>query len=206
MEGLLRLREQGKIRAIGFCNIDCELLRRALRVGRVDTIQAAYSLLNREIEGELIPLCRDHGVAVWAYWAMERGLLSGSTPSRGTLLRNDHRRWDYRFSRSSRRRVREAFEKAGQDEDFAAWPPARLALAWALHAPGVEAVLVGATSPQEVRANGGALDVPLSEEQRQRLAACFASCAQALARPSLEKQGFKVVGWALAKIAMWRAP
>src|SRR5690606_11988742 len=67
MEALVRLREQGKIRAIGVSNFDREQLGHACALGPVDALQPPYSLLWRHAERELLPWCQAHGVAVLAY-------------------------------------------------------------------------------------------------------------------------------------------
>lgn len=205
MEGLLRLRAQGKIRAIGLCNVDSQVLRRAVQVGPVDTIQAPYSLLNREIERELMPLCRERGVALWAYWTLERGLLSDRAQPGSVFPRGDHRRWDHRFCRRNRQRVQEALAAAQQREDLASLNLAQLALAWVLNAEGVDAALVGATTPTEAQSNADALALRLNPEQWEWLAECFAPSAQAMAGRSLGKQWYRVIQWVLAKSAILRA-
>ena len=73
MEVLNDLKAQGKIKAIGAANVD-------IKWGELDIVQAKYSILDRGIEDEIIPCCRENGVTIQAYSPLEMGLLSGTFP------------------------------------------------------------------------------------------------------------------------------
>ena len=73
----MKLKEQGKIRAIGASNVTADLIRGYCRYGQLDVIQEKYSLLTRRIEKQLLPTCRELGVSVQAYSPLEQGLLTG---------------------------------------------------------------------------------------------------------------------------------
>lgn len=77
MEALLSLKEQGRIKAIGAANITPEQVREYLKYGELDIIQAKYSVLDRAVEQELIPICRQHNITLQAFSPLEQGLLSG---------------------------------------------------------------------------------------------------------------------------------
>ncbi len=77
MDALLDLKKQGKIRAIGVSNVSPETLSEYLRHGPVDAAQERYSLIDREIETTLAPLCSEHNVAVLGYSSLALGLLAG---------------------------------------------------------------------------------------------------------------------------------
>jgi len=91
MEALERLRQAGKIRAIGVSNFDLAQLRHACALGPVDTLQPPYSLLWRHAERELLPWCEAHGVAVLAYSPLAQGLLTGTVSRETTLEEGDNR-------------------------------------------------------------------------------------------------------------------
>ncbi|MEE2750214.1 MAG: aldo/keto reductase, partial [Myxococcota bacterium] len=83
MGALARLREEGKIRAIGVSNFDTELLEKArCALGEVPlaSTQPRYSLLARQIEKSILPWCQTHEVGVLAYRPIEQGLLAGAVP------------------------------------------------------------------------------------------------------------------------------
>lgn len=78
MEALNELKEKGKIRAIGAANITPEQIEEYLKYGDLDIVQAKYSVLDREVEKEVLPICREKGIILQAYSPLEQGLLSGS--------------------------------------------------------------------------------------------------------------------------------
>ena len=80
MEVLNDLKAQGKIKAIGAANVDIKQIQEYLKYGELDIVQAKYSILDRGIEDEIIPCCRENGVTIQAYSPLEMGLLSGTMP------------------------------------------------------------------------------------------------------------------------------
>jgi methylglyoxal reductase len=77
MEAMMKLKEQGKIRAIGASNVTSDIIRGYCKYGQLDVIQEKYSLLTRRIEKQLLPTCKELGVSVQAYSPLEQGLLTG---------------------------------------------------------------------------------------------------------------------------------
>jgi len=80
MEVLNELKAQGKIRAIGAANVSPVQVEEYLKWGSLDIVQAKYSVLDREVEKELLPICKAHGIALQAYSPLEMGLLTGALP------------------------------------------------------------------------------------------------------------------------------
>lgn len=72
---------EGYIRYVGVMNVDAETLRRAHAAYPVTALQYEYSLMSRDIENDVLPLCRDLGIGLTAYGVLSRGLLTGSTGS-----------------------------------------------------------------------------------------------------------------------------
>ena len=77
VEAMMKLKEQGKIRAIGASNVTADIIRGYCKYGQLDVIQEKYSLLTRRVEKQLLPTCRELGVSVQAYSPLEQGLLTG---------------------------------------------------------------------------------------------------------------------------------
>jgi aryl-alcohol dehydrogenase-like predicted oxidoreductase len=76
-EAMQTLFDQGKIRAIGVSNFSVAQIERFRRVAKLHVVQPPYNLFERKIEKELLPYCRESGVASLTYGALCRGLLSG---------------------------------------------------------------------------------------------------------------------------------
>jgi aryl-alcohol dehydrogenase (NADP+) len=165
----------GKVRYIGASSMYAYQLATALRTSerngwaRFASMQNHYNLVYREEEREMIPLCRQEGLAIIPWSPLARGFLSGSR-KRG-MRENTPREKADPF----------AHELYYQESDYAivdrvvelasrrGVPPAQISLAWLLHQPGLTAPIVGATKIGHLEDAVGALDVPLSEEERKSL-------------------------------------
>lgn len=149
LDGFAALKQAGMIRDYGVSNFDRDdMLEAASLPGDADIVanQVLYNLARRGIEWELLPWCREHGVAVMAYSPLE------SMPAeQADLLRN-----------------RGLQEVARRHEVTCA----QIALAWLLHQDGV-CVIPKAVQPQHVRENRAALDIRLSPQDLAELDAVF---------------------------------
>lgn len=81
MGALLELKQQGKIRAIGACNVEESHIREYLKYGRIDVVQNKYSLLDVQAEDDVLPVCKENQITLEAYSSLELGLLTGSIPA-----------------------------------------------------------------------------------------------------------------------------
>jgi len=158
----------GKIGAFGLSNVDGEQLRGALAAGAFAAVQNSYSLLDREAEREVLPLCAEHGVWFQAFGPLAGGWLTGKY-RRGAPLpegsRMTMRPEPYEHLRDDR--VYDALEELERQGD-----PATLALAWLLADANVS-VVVGPRRPEHLRPALAALEHPLSPAERDALSALF---------------------------------
>ncbi len=167
MEVLLELRAAKKIRYIGVSNFDVELLKRACAVAPVATLQAQYSLLERGIEEDLLPFCRERGIGVIAYGAMGGGVLTGKYKAKQpNFNKRDARKMFYTFYEKQKLEKIEHF--LGELSTFGR-PLNQLALNWVREQPGVMTALAGCRDPRQVRENFLATDWDLSSEELERL-------------------------------------
>jgi aryl-alcohol dehydrogenase-like predicted oxidoreductase len=87
---LAELKQQGLVRHIGVSNFDVEQMRRIQQIAPVETLQPPYSLIDREVEREILPFCEREGIGVIVYSPMGSGLLTGKmTRERIENLPND---------------------------------------------------------------------------------------------------------------------
>jgi aryl-alcohol dehydrogenase-like predicted oxidoreductase len=154
----------GKIGAYGLSNVDGAQLREALEAGSFAAVQNSYSLLDREVEREVLPLCVEHGLWFQVHSPLMGGWLTGKyrrdTPapegSRMTL-----RSGPYEHLRDDR--VYDALEALESRGD-----PTTLALAWLLTDERLSVVL-GPRRPEHLRPGLAALENPLSPEEREAI-------------------------------------
>ncbi len=96
-EAMQTLFDQGKIRAIGVSNFSVAQIERFRRVAKLHVVQPPYNLFEREIEDELLPYCRQSGLATLTYGALCRGLLSGKLQEDAHFEGDDLRLTDPKF-------------------------------------------------------------------------------------------------------------
>src|SRR5579884_2202414 len=158
----------GKIGAYGLSNVDGGELREALAAGSFRAVQNAYSLLDREAEREVLPLCAERGLWFQAFSPLAGGWLTGKyrrgappPPGSRMTLRPE----PYEHLRDER--VYDALEELERHGD-----PATLALAWLLADERVSVVL-GSRRPEHLEPALAALGQPLAAEVRDALSELF---------------------------------
>ena len=105
VETLVRLKDEGKIRSIGASNVSPEDLVAYIATGALDAIQEEYSMVRREIETTLLPLCRTSAVSVLSYSSLALGLLSGKVGPERVFAGDDQRKGNPRFSQANREKI-----------------------------------------------------------------------------------------------------
>lgn len=101
MQTLLKLKEEGKILTVGVSELSPESIEIAHKICPIDVLQTEYSLMTRDIEAKILPLCKKLGITFMAYSPLSRGLLSGNIESKNDFDTNDLRRQLPRFSDDS---------------------------------------------------------------------------------------------------------
>lgn len=156
MDALLDLKRQGKIRAIGVSNVDAQTLTEYLRHGPVDAIQERYSLIDREIEATLLPLCRRHDIAVLGYSSLALGLLAGPIDPKREFSGDDQRRGHPRFSAANRQKLNAFFADIEPVRARLQCSFAQLMIAWTTVSGRVSVALCGARTPAQAIENARA--------------------------------------------------
>ena len=98
MGALAQLRQEGKIRAVGLCEVSAATLRRAAAICPVAAVQSEYSLWTREPEQGVLAACRDVGASFFAYSPLGRGFLTGAIVDAASLDAGDFRQCNPRFA------------------------------------------------------------------------------------------------------------
>ncbi len=180
MAALLKLQEQGKIRAIGVSNYDATWIKRAAAAGPLASLQPPYSLIQRKIEKEILPTCREHGIGVIVYSPLERGLLTGTVPADRVFPAGDHRASHKFFTPENRERVLGALGHVRPIAEEHGVSLAQMVINWTIQEPGITAALVGARNVEQAVHNAGALDFTLSPDERAEIRKAFDATSAAM--------------------------
>jgi aryl-alcohol dehydrogenase-like predicted oxidoreductase len=144
-EALDGLRRAGKIRAIGASNLSVAQLERFRAAAPLAADQPPYNLFERAIDADVLPFCREHGIATLAYGALCRGLLSGRMAAGTTFDGDDLRKDDPKFHPP---RFAQYLGAVADLDAFARERFGRtvleLAVRWILDQPGISIALWGA--------------------------------------------------------------
>jgi len=156
MACLLDLQAEGKIRAIGVSNVDVAQLKDYLAAGRIESNQPKYSMLDRGLEAEVLPYCREHQVSILAYSPLEQGLLTGKFGMDRVFTEKEYRNNISWFRPERRQRVLQML--AGWSDLTARYgcTLGQLVIAWTVQQPGVTVALCGARHPEHAQENAGA--------------------------------------------------
>ncbi len=165
MEALNRLIEQGKILAAGVSNFNVALLDKSAKVTGVASDQVPYSMLNRNIEQDLVPWCIENNVGILAYSPLQRGVLTGKFDPDHEFNEGDHRAGLYWYKRENIIRVNEFLAKIQPLAESKGATISQLVLRWTIQQPGITCALVGARDPGQVEENAGALSFSLSDDE-----------------------------------------
>jgi methylglyoxal reductase len=163
MAVLVKLQEQGKIRAIGVSNFDPDMIRLCQTRGRVDSVQPRYNALQRDPEAALLPFCREHHIGVLAYSPIAQGLLTGKVTMDRSFPEGDVRNRNALFAPENRRKVLDMLDRVKPVAADYGLTLGQLFTAWLVHQPGVTTALVGARTPAQVAENAKAGNVTLDD-------------------------------------------
>jgi aryl-alcohol dehydrogenase-like predicted oxidoreductase len=170
MATLLRFQGQGKIRFIGVSNFNNTELREAVRYAPVLSLQSHYSLLERGVEKDVLPICRDNDITFLSYGSLGAGVLTGKYGSCQRFPSGDARSFFYRFFKPRLwPRVCQLVDAVKEMASSRRIKPGAIALSWLLKQPGVASTIVGARSPEQVLDNITNVPIDLSDQEMQLL-------------------------------------
>lgn len=159
MGALLDLQKQGKIRAIGVSNATTEQMDEYLAVGRIDSTQPRYNMLDRAIEHDYLPYCLKHSVGVLSYSSLNLGLLTGKVSPDREFPESDMRSKNPLFKPEKIAQINALLEQFEPFREKYSLNQTQLAIAWTISRPGVTVALVGVRNAEQAAdiAPGGAV-------------------------------------------------
>lgn len=172
----------GKVRALGLSEAGPETLRRAHAVHPIAALQTEYSLLERHVEAEILPTCRELGVAFVAYSPLSRGLLTGRIRGVSDIPEGDWRRQVPRFQEPNLAHNVALLEPLEAMAGRLGSTPAAISLAWLMRRGQDVIPLVGMGRPESVDRALEGTRVTLTDEDVALLDSAFPDGAAAGSR------------------------
>jgi len=172
--GLRRLMEEGKARSVGVSNFTVDELEAFASECPVAACQMLYNMLQRDIEAEVLPWCREHNVAVLAYEPLAKGLLAGKYGPDHVFAESDWRRQSPLFQGEAWQRNIELVDRLRPIAAAAGQSMAGLAVNWTIRQPGITAALCGAKRPDQIRETARAAGWQLTESEQAAVGGALA--------------------------------
>lgn len=169
-----KLVEEGKVKYIGLSEASPDTIRRAHAVHPISVLQMEWSLLSRDIEAEIVPLCRELGIGIVPYSPLGRGFFGGkaiieSVPANSILVSHP------RFIGENLQKNKVLYERIEKLSSQHGCNPAQLALAWVLHQGDDVAPIPGTTKIGNLDNNIGSLEVKLTKEEMKEISDAVSS-------------------------------
>ncbi|WP_411348397.1 aldo/keto reductase [Paenibacillus sp. WLX2291] len=164
---LKKLKDEGKIRAIGVSNFSIDQLKEANKDGHVDVLQSHYNLFKRDAEQDLLPYTAEQNISFIPYFPLASGLLAGKYNSETRF--NDLRAQDPLFAGEAFQHNLEKVEKLRPIARAKGVEIAHIVLAWYLTRDSIDAIIPGAKRSDQVLDNLKTLDVQLTPQEIEQI-------------------------------------
>jgi aryl-alcohol dehydrogenase-like predicted oxidoreductase len=177
-----RLVDAGKARSAGASNCTLAELREFHAICPLAAVQLPYNMLQRDIEEDTIPWCREQGIAVTAYWPLMKGLLAGRLAKGAALDERDSRRKYPMYQGIEWERNQTFVDELRRIAGDAGRTVAQVVVNWTINRPGVTAALCGAKRPWQIEETAGAMGWQLSLELNAAVKRAIAARGKAEAK------------------------
>ncbi len=162
---LKRLLDEGKTRSVGVSNVTLAQLEEFAAECPLAAFQPPYNMLQRQIEADTLPWCRQRGVAVLVYWPLLKGLLAGKLARDHVFAESDSRRKYPMFQGEEWRKNQDLLDRLREIALAAGHTVAELVINWTIQQPGITSALCGAKRPDQISETAGGGGWRLSDQQ-----------------------------------------
>jgi aryl-alcohol dehydrogenase-like predicted oxidoreductase len=171
--GLKRLKDEGKTRAIGVSNLSVAQMEQFANECPIAVVQPPYNMLQRQIEANLLPWCRERNIAVAAYWPLMKGLLAGKLPRDYQFQPGDGRAKYPMFHGEEWRKNQDFLDRLREIAAETEKTVAQVVINWTVHQPGITVCLCGAKRPSQIQETAAAMGWRLSDEHLRKIEAAL---------------------------------
>lgn len=167
---------QGKVHYIGCSNVSVRYLAKAIQLSRAhgwevfSSLQAYYSVVGRDLEYELLPLCKEEGLGILPWSPLAGGFLTGKY-RRNQEIPEESRRKSFDFPPLDKELGYDAIDVMEEIAKSKGVTISQVALSWLLRQDGVTSIIVGARNKSQLQDNLKSVGVTLTSEEFDRIAA-----------------------------------
>lgn len=171
--GLRELMEQGKARSIGASNLTVTQLEEFHAACPLSAVQPPYNMLQRQIEADLLPWCRQRNVSVAVYWPLLKGLLAGKLARDHNFLPGDGRAKYPMFHGEEWQKNQDFVDDLRDVARQTGKTVSQVVINWTIHQPGITAALCGAKRACQIRETAQSVGWKLSPENLELIDKAF---------------------------------
>ena len=165
----------GKVRFLGLSEAAPETIRRAMKVHPISALQTEYSLWTRDVEAEVLPLCRELGIGFVPYSPLGKGFLTGKIDENTSFESTDFRNILPRFTSEARKANQALVALLSNIGAQKQATPAQIALAWLLAQKPWMVPIPGSTKLSRIQENNGAAEIELTAEDLRNITVAAAA-------------------------------
>ncbi len=169
MAALIKLKDAGKIRSIGVSNCTPAQMDEYRKTGEIDANQPRYSMLDRNIENDILPYCMDNKISILAYSPLEQGLLTGKITMESTFDEGIYRNNLVWMKPKNRIKIIDLLASWGELKEKYNCTTSQLVISWTISQPGITFALCGARKVYQIEDNVKAADIKLSDADMVRM-------------------------------------
>lgn len=168
-EAVQQLIDQGKVRAAGVCNYNVQQVDEALKTIQIASNQVPYSMINRDIEMNVVEQAIEKDLGIIAYSPLQRGLLTGKIKPGHKFGEGDTREGNRFYTDENIERTNKLLKKIAPIAEKYDATLAQIVIKWTIHRPGIACVLVGARDEHQVNDNAQCLSISLTDEEMEEI-------------------------------------
>ena len=182
---LKELMEEGKTRSIGVSNFTVPQLEAFHRVCPISAFQPPFNMLQRQIELDTLPWCRQRGVSTMVYWPLMKGLLAGRIPRDYQFAPDDGRAKYPMFQGDEFKRNQDFLDHLREVANAIGKTVAQVVVNWTLLRDGITVALCGAKRAYQIEETAGAMGWELTDAQLQKIAQALAQRGVPVVKPAV---------------------
>src|SRR4051812_43094886 len=165
---LQKIMQAGKTRSVGVSNCVAQM-QSFHAVCPITAVQLPYNMLQRDIENETVPWCRERNISLMVYWPLMKGLLAGKLARDAELDHRDKRRTYPMYQGEEWRKNQDFLDRLRQIAATTGHTVAQVVINWTFTQPGITSALCGAKRPAQIEETAGAMNWELTPDERAQI-------------------------------------